>query len=127
MIKLNFLFEAQISMNAKLFIQCISSSRAKRFIAALTLCIAISRTPAASAVIAPVTCHLQQIESIKVFYREAGTTNLPTLLLLHGFPSSSFYFRNLMPLLGRKYHVIAPDYPGFGSSDTPAVDKFVYT
>jgi pimeloyl-ACP methyl ester carboxylesterase len=74
-----------------------------------------------------VTCRSQQIEGVNIFYREAGPQTGPVLVLLHGFPTSSFYFRNLIPLLAGKYHVIAPDYPGFGHSDTPAVDKFEYT
>jgi pimeloyl-ACP methyl ester carboxylesterase len=69
----------------------------------------------------------QPIEGVNIFYREAGPQTGPVLVLLHGFPSSSFYFRNLIPLLAGKYHVIAPDYPGFGHSDTPAVDKFDYS
>src|SRR5438093_8694436 len=74
-----------------------------------------------------VKCRLQEVEGIRVFYREAGAPGAPVLLLLHGFPASSFYFRNLIPLMARKHHVIAPDCPGFGHSDTPEVDKFVYT
>ncbi|MCI0747381.1 MAG: alpha/beta hydrolase [Verrucomicrobia subdivision 3 bacterium] len=74
-----------------------------------------------------VACHFRDVEGIRVFYREAGSPAAPTLLLLHGFPSSSFYFRNLIPLLAGRYHVIAPDYPGFGHSDTPAIARFVYT
>lgn len=74
-----------------------------------------------------VACRTQQVEGVNIFYREAGPQSGPVMLLLHGFPSSSFYFRNLIPLLAGKYHVIAPDYPGFGHSDTPAVDKFEYT
>ena len=114
-------------MNAEFNIQSFLSAAVKSSAAALTLCLAISRTPAAPTAVADVTCHFQQVEGINVFYREAGATNSPVLLLLHGFPSSSFYFRNLMPLLGRNYRVIAPDYPGFGYSETPAVDKYVYT
>jgi pimeloyl-ACP methyl ester carboxylesterase len=74
-----------------------------------------------------VTYRSREIEGVHVFYREAGPSNGPTLVLLHGFPSSSFYYRNLIPMMADKYHVVAPDYPGFGHSDTPAVDKFVYT
>lgn len=74
-----------------------------------------------------VTCRTQEIEGVRVFYREAGRQNAPMLVLLHGFPSSSFYFRNLIPMMANKYHVVAPDYPGFGHSDTPPVDKFLYT
>jgi pimeloyl-ACP methyl ester carboxylesterase len=88
---------------------------------------AVGGAAATQVATASVTCHFQQVEGINVFYREAGATNSTVLLLLHGFPSSSFYFRNLMPLLGRDYHVIALDYPGFGYSDAPSVDKYVYT
>jgi len=74
-----------------------------------------------------VSYRTQRVEDVNIFYREAGPQSGPTLVLLHGYPSSSFYFRNLIPLLAGKYHVIAPDYVGFGHSDTPAVDKFDYT
>jgi pimeloyl-ACP methyl ester carboxylesterase len=74
-----------------------------------------------------VACHYQVVDGLRIFYREAGPLDAPVLLLLHGFPASSFYFRNLIPRLAGKYHVIAPDYPGFGHSDMPDVDKFNYT
>jgi pimeloyl-ACP methyl ester carboxylesterase len=67
------------------------------------------------------------IDGIKVFYREAGPANAPVILLLHGFPTSSHMFRNLMPLLADRYHVIAPDYPGYGHSDMPDRSVFKYT
>lgn len=67
------------------------------------------------------------INNIHIFYREAGDTNNPTILLLHGFPSSSHMFRNLLTKLMDEYHVIAPDYPGFGNSDQPGMDEFEYT
>lgn len=114
-------------MNLKRLLQRPFLAALRRFIRASVLCMAISRTPADTAVTAPVICHVQQVEGINVFYREAGVSNSPTLLLLHGFPSSSFYFRNLLPVLGLNYHVLAPDYPGFGYSDAPAVDNYVYT
>lgn len=63
----------------------------------------------------------------QVFYREAGDPALPALILLHGFPSSSFMFRGLIPLLADRFHVIAPDYIGFGQSDAPAASDFDYT
>ncbi|HEX4308379.1 MAG TPA: alpha/beta hydrolase [Acidobacteriaceae bacterium] len=63
----------------------------------------------------------------QVFYREAGAKNSPTMVLLHGFPSSSHMFRDLIPQLAEKFHVIAPDYPGFGYSDAPDTAKFEYT
>jgi len=68
-----------------------------------------------------------KIEGLDLFYREAGPENASAVVLLHGFPSSSHMYRNLIPILATKYHVIAPDYPGFGYSDAPAADKFEYT
>jgi pimeloyl-ACP methyl ester carboxylesterase len=68
-----------------------------------------------------------KIEGLDIFYREAGRKDAPTLLLLHGFPTSSQMFRNLMPALAESYRVVAPDYPGFGNSAMPRVDKFAYT
>jgi len=67
------------------------------------------------------------VDGLKVFYREAGAANLPALLLLHGFPSASHMFRDLIPLLADRFHIIAPDLPGFGQSDMPARGKFKYT
>lgn len=67
------------------------------------------------------------VDGYKVFYREAGASGAPKLLLLHGFPSAGHMFRNLIPLLSDRYHIIAPDLPGFGQSDLPPHDKFAYT
>ncbi|RSZ39888.1 MULTISPECIES: alpha/beta hydrolase [unclassified Variovorax] len=67
------------------------------------------------------------IDGLKVFYREAGDPRLPALLLLHGFPASSFMYRGLIERLAHRFHVIAPDYPGFGHSDAPSVVEFSYT
>lgn len=67
------------------------------------------------------------IEGLKIFYREAGAADSPTLLLLHGFPASSFMFRELIERLADQFHVIAPDYPGFGHSDAPVPQAFEYT
>ena len=64
-------------------------------------------------------------EGLKVFYREAGRADAPTLLLLHGFPSAGHMFRELMPQLAEQLHVVAPDLPGFGQSDMPDRDKCV--
>ena len=63
----------------------------------------------------------------KIFYREAGSKTAPTILLLHGFPTSSHMFRNLIPALAERYHVVAPDLPGFGFSDAPDRKQFSYT
>lgn len=68
-----------------------------------------------------------KVDGLDIFYREAGPKDAPTVLLLHGFPTSSHMFRDLIPALADKYHVVAPDYPGFGYSSMPAVDKFEYT
>jgi pimeloyl-ACP methyl ester carboxylesterase len=76
---------------------------------------------------ARVTYHTTQVDGLKIFYREAGPKNAPTLVLLHGYPSSSHMFRNLIPALSDKYHIIAPDYPGFGYSDSPAPEQYAYT
>jgi pimeloyl-ACP methyl ester carboxylesterase len=67
------------------------------------------------------------VDGSKIFYREAGPVDSPTILLLHGFPTSSHMFRNLIPALADHYHVVAPDLPGFGFSDAPDRKKFPYT
>jgi pimeloyl-ACP methyl ester carboxylesterase len=67
------------------------------------------------------------VDGYKIFYREAGPTTAPTVLLLHGFPTSSHMFRNLIPALAERYHVVAPDLPGFGFSDAPDRKSFAYT
>jgi pimeloyl-ACP methyl ester carboxylesterase len=68
-----------------------------------------------------------QIDGLDIFYRAAGDPSNPVLLLLHGFPASSFMFRDLITLLSNEFHVIAPDYPGFGHSAAPASTDFAYT
>ena len=89
--------------------------------------------PAASAAVATphktvtVTYKTVTVQGLNIFYREAGPSNAPAILLLHGFPSSSRMFDTLMPLLADRYHLIAPDYPGFGNSEAPPPDKFAYT
>jgi pimeloyl-ACP methyl ester carboxylesterase len=67
------------------------------------------------------------VDGLKVFYREAGRADAPALLLLHGFPSASHMFRDLIPLLADRLRIIAPDLPGFGQSEVPARTKFSYT
>jgi pimeloyl-ACP methyl ester carboxylesterase len=73
------------------------------------------------------TFQFATVSGLKLFYREAGSKASPTIVLLHGFPSSSHMFRNLIPRLAQKFHVIAPDYVGFGYSDAPDAGKFDYT
>ncbi len=67
------------------------------------------------------------VEGHRMFYREAGNPDAPTVVLLHGFPTSSYMFRHLVPALADRYHVIAPDHLGFGLSDAPGVNDFEYT
>ena len=74
-----------------------------------------------------ISYHTVEIDGLKIFYREAGLADTPTVLMLHGFPSSSRMWEPLLPLLADKYHLIAPDYPGFGSSDAPSSSSFTYT
>jgi pimeloyl-ACP methyl ester carboxylesterase len=68
-----------------------------------------------------------RLNGLDIFYREAGLRENPTILLLHGFPASSHMFRNLIPALSDQFHLVAPDYPGFGNSSMPTVDEFDYT
>ncbi len=68
-----------------------------------------------------------EVDGFKIFYREAGRAGAPKLLLLHGFPSAGHMFRDLIPELAHRFHVVAPDLPGFGQSDMPAREKFDYT
>lgn len=116
-----------------------SASRTLRATAALLLAAAASvaapaafaGTPAAPASIRDDTASVHHrrinVDGVELFYREAGPRNAPVLLLLHGFPTSSQMYRNLIPRLADRYRVIAPDYPGFGQSDAPAPDKFEYS
>jgi pimeloyl-ACP methyl ester carboxylesterase len=75
----------------------------------------------------PVHYRTLNVQGIEIFYREAGDPRAPTILLLHGFPTSSHMFRDLIPLLADRYHLVAPDYPGFGYSARPTPAQFDYT
>ena len=106
----------------------------RRLLAATLLLCCISIVPAAAAQTAtavsaarPTTYKTVAVNGLNIFYREAGPDNAPVILLLHGFPSSSRMFDRLMPLLADRYHLIAPDYPGFGNSEAPPPDKFTYS
>jgi pimeloyl-ACP methyl ester carboxylesterase len=74
-----------------------------------------------------VTYRSAPVNGVKIFYREAGKTSAPTLLLLHGFPSSGHMFRDLIPRLADRFHLVAPDLPGFGQSDMPNRKAYEYT
>jgi pimeloyl-ACP methyl ester carboxylesterase len=68
-----------------------------------------------------------KVDGLDIFYREAGSPDSPAIVLLHGFPASSHMFRNLIPALADQFHLVAPDYPGFGNSSMPAVDQYEYS
>lgn len=88
---------------------------------------AVAETTAMHAEPAEVRYRSEQIEGLDIAYREAGDPSRPTVLLLHGFPTSSHMFRNLIPVLAERYHVLAPDYPGFGASSMPPASEFDYS
>lgn len=84
--------------------------------------------PGAAAPATPVVSYrTAKVDGLNVFYREAGRPDAPAILLLHGFPTSSHMFRNLIPKLADRYRVVAPDYPGFGQSSSPSRDQFQYS
>lgn len=87
------------------------------------------RGAAGASAVAPIVTHHRtaDVDGVDMFYREAGPVNAPVVLLLHGFPTSSHMFRNLIPQLADRYRVIAPDYPGYGQSASPDRATFAYT
>jgi len=95
-------------------------------IAVITISLAMIPVTDASAA-TPTHYRTVTIDGIDIFYREAGPKQAPTVVLLHGFPTSSQMFRNLIPALSDQFHVVAPDYPGFGHSAMPTVEAFDYT
>lgn len=100
-----------------------------RFVIGFSLVAALSGYSASPvrAEVARVTYQTTTVDGLDIFYREAGSKNAPVVLLLHGFPSSSHMFRNLIPTLASRYRVIAPDYPGYGQSAQPDRATFDYT
>src|SRR5690348_13180309 len=82
---------------------------------ALSTAVALGQEPSSTS--STTTYHTVEVSGVKIFYREAGVPDKPVLLLLHGYPTSSRMFDTLIPILASGYHVIAPDYPGFGYSD----------
>jgi len=109
--------------------QTLSMAAAALFCGVALPPVAAART-AKDAIMAPVVMvqyRTTRIDGVDIFYREAGPADAPVVLLLHGFPTSSHMFRNLIPLLADKYHVIAPDYPGFGQSGAPDRSSFTYS
>ena len=74
-----------------------------------------------------ITYHKVRVEDCKVFYREAGAKDKPAVLLLHGFPSASHMFRELMPKLASDFHLVAPDFPSFGQTESPSREEFEYS
>ncbi|MDX1943794.1 MAG: alpha/beta hydrolase [Pirellulaceae bacterium] len=97
-------------------------------LALFTIFALAAATPGVASAQQPQVLHKTvKVGDLDIFYREAGPKDAPAILLLHGFPTSSQMFRNLIPALADKYRVIAPDYPGYGHSSMPAHDKFAYT
>ena len=84
-------------------------------------------SPSLESTSATTTYHRMAVDGVGVFYREAGPKDAPSIVLLHGFPSSSREFDTLIPLLATRYHVVAPDFPGFGHSDAPPTSSYAYT
>ncbi len=95
--------------------------------ALILACLAVTLSSAGAAEQPKAHHKTVKVGDLDIFYREAGPKDAPVVLLLHGFPTSSQMFRNLIPQLADKYRVIAPDYPGYGNSSMPPRDKFAYT
>ncbi len=93
----------------------------------LMLAFTVAHSAAKAEDISRVAYRTVTIEDVEIFYREAGNSDHPTLLLLHGFPTSSHMFRDLIPALADQYHLVAPDYPGYGFSSMPSVEEFDYS
>ena len=112
-------------MSRKWFVTAIAIA----FVSAAVVFAARGEPPRAATTTAGVRVQYKtvSIDGLDVFYREAGPSDAPVVLLLHGFPTSSHMFRNLIPALADRFRVLAPDYPGFGNSSMPTIDQFEYT
>ena len=102
-------------------------NRIANYVLAIALVVRTAQAAPPRSTTATTTYHRVQVDGVGIFYREAGPKNAPTIVLLHGFPSSSREFDTLIPLLATQYHLIAPDYPGFGLSDAPSPTVYKYT
>src|SRR6476619_4207960 len=89
--------------------------------------IGVSQDTQGTVLVPRTSIHRVEADGVNVFYREAGAADAPVVLLLHGFPTSSFQYRELIPRLADRYRVIAPDYPGFGFTEVPADRKYAYS
>jgi pimeloyl-ACP methyl ester carboxylesterase len=102
-------------------------NRLSKYVLAALLFAGTAQAAPLTSTSATTTYHRVQVDGVGIFYREAGSANAATIVLLHGFPSSSREFDTLIPLLATQYHVIAPDYPGFGLSDASSPTAYTYT
>lgn len=105
----------------------INTNTAKRYLVTAAAFLLIGLAGISSVEAAPTLHKTIKVQNQDIFYREAGIDNKKTIVLLHGFPTSSHMYRELIPRLSEKYHVIAPDYPGFGNSSMPALSEFEYS
>ena len=96
-------------------------------VTAVSLAAGVAQAESVPATNMTTSYHRVEVEGLNIFYREAGPRSAPTIVLLHGFPSSSREFDSLIPLLATRYHLVAPDFPGFGHSDAPPVSAYAYT
>lgn len=127
MLKRRFSTHAPRSSGSVLCAAAIAAAVAAAPAAAQALNAAGPRVAPASAARTPVMHRTIKVDGLDIFYREAGPKDAPVVLLLHGFPTSSHMFRNLIPALADRYHVVAPDFPGYGHSSMPSRDRFQYT
>ncbi|MEW6997223.1 alpha/beta fold hydrolase [Colwelliaceae bacterium BS250] len=109
------------------YLKSTNNSTFKRYLLAATGVLMLSFTGVNAAQAGQTLHKTIKVQDQDIFYREAGVDNKKTIVLLHGFPTSSHMYRDLIPKLSEDYHVIAPDYPGFGNSSMPALDEFEYS